>query len=287
MLIEHYFKRNTVIQAGYPLDMRYAGPREALLHALFRQNYGCSHLIVGRDHAGVADYYGPYDAQRAFDELPLGALQIAPLKIDWTFWCQRCGGMASERTCPHDQNDRLLLSGTRLREALYDGAEVPPELSRPEVLQVLRKYYSLEAAAGEEQPKEPAMNKMTDLSKALPPLNEADLRARLGAVRRARRALRAEQGAAFHRQRDLQRRSPGGGSWSEIVLDYEVGASGIADGAWFKATFKFYSDWALFQTVDPSAANYVSRRIPGRAAARRPEPGDRAVAEGALRPEGP
>jgi sulfate adenylyltransferase len=148
VLIEHYFKHNTVIQAGYPLDMRYAGPREALLHALFRQNYGCSHLIVGRDHAGVADYYGPYDAQRAFDELPQDALQIVPLKIDWTFWCQRCGGMASERTCPHGQGDRLLLSGTRLREALYHGAEVPPEFSRPEVLQVLRKYYSLEAAAG-------------------------------------------------------------------------------------------------------------------------------------------
>jgi sulfate adenylyltransferase len=128
--------------------MRYAGPREALLHALFRQNYGCSHLIVGRDHAGVADYYGPYDAQRAFDELPPDALQIVPLKIDWTFWCQRCGGMASERTCPHGQGDRLLLSGTRLREALYHGAEVPPEFSRPEVLQILRKYYSMEAAGG-------------------------------------------------------------------------------------------------------------------------------------------
>jgi sulfate adenylyltransferase len=147
VLIEHYFAQGSVLQAGYPLDMRYAGPREALLHALFRQNYGCSHLIVGRDHAGVGDYYGPFEAQEIFDEIPRGALEITPLKIDWTFWCYRCGGMASDRTCPHHQADRLMLSGTRLRQALFDGAEVPAEFSRPEVLQVLRKYYSIEAAA--------------------------------------------------------------------------------------------------------------------------------------------
>ena len=146
VLIEHYFAQGSVVQAGYPLDMRYAGPREALLHALFRQNYGCSHLIVGRDHAGVGDYYRPFEAQEIFDEIPRGSLEIAPLKIDWTFWCYRCGGMASERTCPHNQADRLVLSGTRLRQALFDGAEVPPEFSRPEVLQILRKYYSIEAA---------------------------------------------------------------------------------------------------------------------------------------------
>jgi sulfate adenylyltransferase len=146
VLIENYFAQGTVVQAGYPLDMRYAGPREALLHAVFRQNYGCSHLIVGRDHAGVGDYYGPLDAQRIFEEIPQGALQIVPLKIDWTFWCYRCGGMASERTCPHNESDRLLLSGTKLRQALYEGADIPAEFSRPEVLQVLRKHYSLEAA---------------------------------------------------------------------------------------------------------------------------------------------
>src|SRR5204863_479910 len=146
LLVERYFRPGTVIQAGYPLDMRYAGPREALLHALFRQNYGCSHLIIGRDHAGVGEYYGPFAAQEIFDEIPRGALEIAPLKIDWTFWCYRCGGMASDRTCPHHQGDRLVLSGTRLRQALFDGAEVPPEFSRPEVLQILRKYYSIEAA---------------------------------------------------------------------------------------------------------------------------------------------
>ncbi len=143
VLVKNYFVDNTVVQAGYPLDMRYAGPREALLHALFRQNYGCSHLIVGRDHAGVGDYYGPFDAQHIFDEIPEGALETRPLKIDWTFWCYRCNGMASMRTCPHDGgNDRLLLSGTKLRKALSENGEVPPEFSRPEVLDVLRRYYA-------------------------------------------------------------------------------------------------------------------------------------------------
>ncbi len=141
-LAEKYFVRNTVLQAGYPLDMRYAGPREALLHALFRQNYGCSHLIVGRDHAGVGSYYGPFDAHRIFDEIPKGALETQPLKIDWTFWCYRCGGMASARTCPHGDEDRLLLSGTKLRKMLSEGDDVPAEFSRPEVLEILREYYA-------------------------------------------------------------------------------------------------------------------------------------------------
>jgi sulfate adenylyltransferase len=141
-LTEHYFVKNTVIQAGYPLDMRYAGPREALLHALFRQNYGCSHLIVGRDHAGVGSYYGPFDAHHIFDELPKGSLETQALKIDWTFWCYQCGGMASARTCPHGDADRLLLSGTKLRKMLSEDQEVPAEFSRPEVLTILRKYYA-------------------------------------------------------------------------------------------------------------------------------------------------
>jgi sulfate adenylyltransferase len=142
VLIERYFRKDTVLQAGYPLDMRYAGPREALLHALFRQNYGCSHLIVGRDHAGVGSYYGPFDAHRIFDEIPRGALEIRPLKMDWTFWCYRCGGMASGRTCPHEDADRLLVSGTKLRKWLSEGSPVPPEFSRPEVLEILREYYA-------------------------------------------------------------------------------------------------------------------------------------------------
>jgi len=141
-LIEKYFVKNTVIQAGYPLDMRYAGPREALLHALFRQNYGCSHLIVGRDHAGVGSYYGPFDAHHIFDQIPKDALETKPLKIDWTFWCYKCGGMASARTCPHDEKDRLLLSGTKLRKMLSESGDVPAEFSRPEVLTVLRAYYA-------------------------------------------------------------------------------------------------------------------------------------------------
>ncbi|MCF8176101.1 MAG: sulfate adenylyltransferase [Burkholderiaceae bacterium] len=141
-LAENYFVKNTVLQAGYPLDMRYAGPREALLHALFRQNYGCSHLIVGRDHAGVGSYYGPFDAHHIFDELPKGSLETLPLKIDWTFWCYKCGSMASARTCPHGETDRLLLSGTKLRKMLSEGGEVPAEFSRPEVLEVLRAYYA-------------------------------------------------------------------------------------------------------------------------------------------------
>jgi sulfate adenylyltransferase len=141
-LVEKYFVKNTIVQAGYPLDMRYAGPREALLHALFRQNYGCSHLIVGRDHAGVGNYYGPFDAHHIFDEIPRGSMETQPLKIDWTFWCYKCGGMASARTCPHDEKDRLLVSGTKLRKWLSEGAEVPAEFSRPEVLEILRAYYA-------------------------------------------------------------------------------------------------------------------------------------------------
>ncbi|RUM75527.1 MAG: sulfate adenylyltransferase [Sulfurovum sp.] len=141
-LIEKYFAPDSVIQAGYPLDMRYAGPREALLHALFRQNYGCSHQIVGRDHAGVSDYYGPFDAHHIFDEIPADALETQPLKIDWTFWCDKCDGMASMKTCPHDAADRMLLSGTKLRKALSEGEEVSTKFSRPEVLEILREYYA-------------------------------------------------------------------------------------------------------------------------------------------------
>jgi len=141
-LIQGYFTKNTVVQSGYPLDMRYAGPREALLHALFRQNYGCSHLIVGRDHAGVGTYYGPFDAHRIFDEIPPGALETRPIKLGVTFWCYRCGGMASDRTCPHGDADRLQVSGTQLRKWLAEGSPVPPEFSRPEVLEILREYYA-------------------------------------------------------------------------------------------------------------------------------------------------
>jgi sulfate adenylyltransferase len=142
VLLAKYFRPETIIHAGYPLDMRYAGPREALLHALFRQNYGCSDQLLGRDHAGVGSYYGPFDAHRIFDEIPADALETRPMKIDWTFWCYQCGGMASGRTCPHGDADRLLVSGTKLRKWLSEGSPVPAEFSRPEVLDVLRAYYA-------------------------------------------------------------------------------------------------------------------------------------------------
>ena len=141
VLINNYFPENSVIQAGYPIEMRYAGPREALLHALVRQNFGCSHLIVGRDHAGVGDFYGPYDAQDIFDTLWDGALLTRPLKMDITFYCKKCYGMASARNCPHVSNDRINISGTQQREMLSSGKEIPPEFSRPEVVSVLREYY--------------------------------------------------------------------------------------------------------------------------------------------------
>jgi sulfate adenylyltransferase len=141
-LTEKYFVPGTYIQAGYPIEMRYAGPREALLHAVFRQNFGCSHLVVGRDHAGVGDYYGPFDAQHIFDTLPDGSMVTQPLKIDITFYCYKCGGMATARTCPHGKEDRLQISGTRLREMFSKGEPIPAEFSRPEVVKVLQDYYS-------------------------------------------------------------------------------------------------------------------------------------------------
>jgi len=152
-LVNKYFRKERVIQGGYPMEMRYAGPREALLHAVFRQNYGCSHLIVGRDHAGVGDYYGPFDAQKIFNEIPHNALVLRPLCMDWTFYCYECGAMASMKTCPHeskaviDENGqykggaRLLLSGTLLRKLMSEGKPVPSEFSRPEVIAILKEYY--------------------------------------------------------------------------------------------------------------------------------------------------
>ena len=141
-MIDNYFRPGTVIQAGYPIEMRYAGPREALLHALIRQNFGCSHLIVGRDHAGVGDYYGPFDAHHIFDQLWQGALLCKPLKIDITFYCRKCYGMATAKTCPHDSQYRISISGTQQREMLASDADIPPEFSRPEVVAVLKEYYA-------------------------------------------------------------------------------------------------------------------------------------------------
>ena len=140
-LVENYFVPGTVIQAGYPIEMRYAGPREALLHAIFRQNFGCTHLVVGRDHAGVGDYYGPFDAHQIFDTLKPGSMEIQPLKIDITFFCYKCNGMATGKTCPHEEGDRLAISGTRLREMFANHENIPEEFSRREVVEVLQTYY--------------------------------------------------------------------------------------------------------------------------------------------------
>jgi sulfate adenylyltransferase len=146
VLVKNYFVEKNVVQGGYPLDMRYAGPREALLHATFRQNYGCSRMIIGRDHAGVGDFYGMFEAQTIFDKIPCPsepgkALLCTPLKIDWTFYCHKCDGMASLRTCPHKKEDRVLLSGTMLRKMLSEGGQLPDHFGRDEVVEILRQYY--------------------------------------------------------------------------------------------------------------------------------------------------
>ena len=141
-LLANYYPEDKVVLKVYPMEMRYAGPREAVLHAIIRQNFGCTHLIVGRDHAGVGDYYGPFDAQNIFDTLPKNSLTIRPLKMDWTFWCYKCSSMASLSTCPHDKSDHLMIAGTQLREMLSKGERAPEEFSRPEVLDILIDHYS-------------------------------------------------------------------------------------------------------------------------------------------------
>jgi len=141
VLLENYYPKDRVIMKVYPMEMRYGGPREAVLHAIFRQNYGCSHMIIGRDHAGVGKYYGPFDAQNIFNEFSEAELQIKPLNIDWTFWCYKCDGMASMKTCPHTAEDRCMISGTELRRMLSQGEMPPKEFGRPEVIQILIDYY--------------------------------------------------------------------------------------------------------------------------------------------------
>jgi sulfate adenylyltransferase len=147
-MVEVYFPENTVIVAGYGFDMLYAGPREAVLHAVFRQNCGCTHLIVGRDHAGVGEYYGPFDAQTIFDEVPAGALEIEIFRGDHTVWCNRCGKVVMMRDCPHGKEDYLFLSGTQVRKTLAEGKPLPPEFARPEVAEILMRHYQEEAASG-------------------------------------------------------------------------------------------------------------------------------------------
>ena len=145
-MVEVYFPKNTVMITGYGFDMLYAGPREAVLHAVFRQNCGCTHLIVGRDHAGVGDYYGGFDAQTIFDEkVPEGALEIDIYRADHTAYSKKLNKVVMMRDAPdHEKEDFVLLSGTKVREMLGNGIAPPPEFSRPEVAQILMDYYQIE-----------------------------------------------------------------------------------------------------------------------------------------------
>jgi sulfate adenylyltransferase len=149
VLLEKYFAKDRTLLSTLPAAMRYAGPREAVHHGILRQNYGASHFIVGRDHAGVGKFYGPFDAHRIFDEFTREELGITPLFFDATFWCNSCGGLASAKTCPHDPSARLSLSGTQVREKLRAGENLPEEFTRPEVAEVLRAFYQKDVACSQ------------------------------------------------------------------------------------------------------------------------------------------
>jgi sulfate adenylyltransferase len=142
VLVEKYYPKDRTLLAAFPASMRYAGPREAIFHALARKNYGITHFIVGRDHAGVGSFYAPYEAQEIFEQFSPAELGISPLKLDSTFFCHACDATASRRTCPHDSSQRLELSGTRVRELLVNGEHLPQQFTRPEIAEILREHYA-------------------------------------------------------------------------------------------------------------------------------------------------
>lgn len=140
-LVNNYYPESRVLLSVFPAAMRYAGPREAIFHALVQKNFGCTHIIVGRDHAGVGNFYGPYDAQRIFERYDPGEIGIQPLFFESTFYCRRCGHVVSEKTCRHDGNERIFFNGTNLRDLLRRGKPLPPEFTRPEVAEILSEAY--------------------------------------------------------------------------------------------------------------------------------------------------